>query len=83
MTRVLLVALLAVPMLVMAACSGLGYEAERPDKYQPDPAQRVAEAVVWCKRAGYPVVRLEVDRGLTRVRCAEMSVTVHEPRIVR
>lgn len=85
MTRTLLVSLLVTPLLVMGACKGMGFEAERPDKYapEPDPAQRVAEAVVHCRRAGYPVVRLEVTHGTTRIRCAQYTVTVHEARIVK
>jgi predicted methyltransferase len=33
--RALLVALVAVPVLVLGACSGLGYTADRPERHAP------------------------------------------------
>jgi hypothetical protein len=83
--RTLALAILVTPLLVMVAYAGCGYPADRPDRFapEPDPAQRVAEAIKWCRMAGYPVVRLEVTGATTRVRCASMSVTVHQARIVK
>lgn len=76
MTRATLAGILAAPLLVLAACAGVGYEAEADGKYAPSPEQRVAEAVVLCRKAGFPVVRLEVDGPRTLIRCASLEVTV-------
>jgi hypothetical protein len=72
------VAVLATPLLVLGACAGCSYPADRPDRFapEPNPAQRVAEAIVWCKRAGFPVVRLEVETTKTHIRCGSLDTVV-------
>lgn len=70
---VLAAAMLLTPVVVLLGCAGFGYQPPAPEL---TPEQRTAEAVVWCKRAGVPVVRLEVEGPRTLIRCGSAEFTV-------